>query len=142
MRLCHFDRGTKDVSVGVAPHAVAGDLHLPRSTMDVTVPGMAATTARSAQCQSQGLLRIPSTSGAATAGGGGGGGPLRQPGTPRKDDVLDDTFIDVSSHPSLECMLHCMQETLCKVGLVVIATYAVLTGVVFSRCVLPSFAAT
>ena len=88
--------------MGVAPHAVAGDLHLPRSTMDVTVPGMAATTARPALCQSQGLLRIPSTSGAATAGGGGGGGPLRQPGTPRKDDVLDDTFIDVSpSHPKL-----------------------------------------
>ena len=110
MRLCHFDRGTKDVSVGVAPHAVAGDLHLPRSTMDVTVPGMAATTARPALCQSQALLRIPSTSGAATAGGGGGGGggggPLRQPGTPRKDDVLDDTFIDVSPHASLKCMLH------------------------------------
>lgn len=117
MRLCKSGRATKDVSVGVAPHAVAGDLHLPRSTMDVTVPGMAVTTARSAQCQSQGLLRIPSTSGAATAGGGGA--PLRQPGTPKKDDVLDDTFIDVIPHPKLECMLHRMQKALCKVVIVI-----------------------
>ncbi len=90
----------------MAPHAVAGDLHLPRSTMDVTVPGMAATMTRSALGQPQGLLKIPSLSGATTAGAGiggsgatagGGGGQSRQPGTPRRDDMLDDTFIDVSS---------------------------------------------
>ncbi len=83
---------------------MAGDLHLPRSTMDVTVPGMAATMTRAALGQPQGLLRIPSTSGGTTAGvggsgatAGGGGGQSRQPGTPRRDDMLDDTFIDVSS---------------------------------------------
>ncbi|KAA6427548.1 MAG: mechanosensitive channel of small conductance-like 10 [Trebouxia sp. A1-2] len=91
--------GTGDLSVGVAPHAVAGDLHLPRSTMDVTVPGMAATMSRSALGQPQGLLRIPSTSAGAGVGGsgattGGGSGQSRQPGTPRRDDMLDDTFID------------------------------------------------
>ena len=90
----------------MAPHAVAGDLHLPRSTMDVTVPGMAATMTRSALGQPQGLLSIPSTSGGTTAGAGvggsgatagGGSGQSRQPETPRRDDMLDDTFIDVSS---------------------------------------------
>lgn len=79
---------------------MAGDLHLPRSTMDVTVPGMAATMTKSALGQPQGLLRIPSASGGVGSSGataGGGGGQSRQPGTPRRDDVLDDTFIDVSS---------------------------------------------
>ncbi|DBA97314.1 TPA: hypothetical protein ACH3X1_015052 [Trebouxia sp. C0004] len=95
--------GTGDLSVGVAPHAVAGDLHLPRSTMDVTVPGMAATMTRSALGQPQSLSRIPSTScgtaagagvGGSAATAGGGGGQPRQPGTPRRDDMMDDTFID------------------------------------------------
>ena len=72
--------------------------------MDATVPGMAATMTRSALGQPQSLLRIPSLSGGTTAGvggsgatAGGGGGQARQPGTPRRDDMLDDTFIDVSS---------------------------------------------
>ena len=86
-------RGTGDVSVAVAPHAVAGDLHLPRSTMDVTVPGMAASSSRTGlnQLQTSGLA---STSATASPSGGPAGLP-RQPPTPRKDDVLDDTFIDV-----------------------------------------------
>ena len=85
--------------MGVAPHAVAGDLHLPRSTMDVTVPGMAASTSSRpavSQLQTSGLA---STSAAASPNGAAAGGPAglpRQPGTPRRDDVLDDTFIDVS----------------------------------------------
>lgn len=37
--VCKSCRLTGDLSVGVAPHAVAGDLHLPRSTMDTTVLG-------------------------------------------------------------------------------------------------------
>ena len=94
-------RATGDLSVGVAPHAVAGDLHLPRSTMDVTVPGMAASSSRTAlsQLQTSGLA---STSAAASPSGGFAGvaGAPRQPGTPRRDDVLDDTFIDVSMSAS------------------------------------------
>ena len=39
MEVCQSCRGTGDLSVGVAPHALAGDLHLPRSTMDTTIIG-------------------------------------------------------------------------------------------------------
>ncbi len=93
---------------------MAGDLHLPRSTMDVTVPGMAATMTRSALGQPQGLLRMPSASGGTTAGAGiGGSGQSRQPGTPRRDDMLDDTFIDVSSWRILSCIVeaHAVAES-------------------------------
>ena len=92
---------------------MAGDLHLPRSTMDVTVPGMAATTSKSTLCPPQGLLRVPSTLGAATAGGSGGGAQ-RQPGTPRKDDVLDDTFIDVSRILYECCQSHTHYAMTCR----------------------------
>ena len=94
--------------MGVAPHAPAGDLHLPRSTMDVTVPGMAASSSRTvlSQLQTSGLA---STSAAASPSGGfagGAGGLPRQPGTPRRDDVLDDTFIDVRLSAVPTCILH------------------------------------
>lgn len=39
VEVCNSCRGTGDLLVGVAPHALAGDLHLPRSTMDMTVLG-------------------------------------------------------------------------------------------------------
>ena len=82
----------------------AGDLHMPRRTLDVIVPGMTASTSSSRRdtgkaAAGQGLScspGIPTTSGA-TVGGG--------PSTPKNNtnEPLDETFIDVRLYTAVEC---------------------------------------
>lgn len=107
-------RGTADLSVGVAPHAVAGDLHLPRSTLEVQASSAAASSSRPALSQLQ--TSGPASTSAAASPSGTGAGPPRQPTSARRDDTLDDTFIDVRADQhacTLSGLQSCMPAGLC-----------------------------
>lgn len=84
-------RPSADLAVAVAPHGSAGDLHMPRRTLDVVVPGMTSASGRPDPSKAaRGFASSPgppTTSAAATGA----------PSTPRRDgnEPMDDTFIDV-----------------------------------------------